>query len=176
MKFIDPNLIYEVRRPWFRVLHFEMTREQALELFKLEPLVLIDEGLGEFDCWVAECDCGLKISIEFFHMGKNNGTISATEPNPDHVERHMQEWKDYIVKYEPDWFQKETEETLRYHSRKFPEYDLKENYNLQNQVWRQGDDGNPVKIGSCTTKLDAECMLQSLESKVHKQTYWIEKE
>ncbi len=41
------------------------------------------------------------------------------------------------------------------------------------QVWRQGDDGNQVKVGAPTTKRDADCWVAELESHHHKQIYWV---
>lgn len=41
-------------------------------------------------------------------------------------------------------------------------------------VWRQDDNGNSYRIESGLSKKDAERLCQEMESKAHKQVYWIE--
>ncbi|MEM7316101.1 MAG: hypothetical protein AAF497_23450, partial [Planctomycetota bacterium] len=42
------------------------------------------------------------------------------------------------------------------------------------QVWRQGDDGNPMPVGHPTSERAARCWAAELESHGHKQIYWWE--
>lgn len=41
-------------------------------------------------------------------------------------------------------------------------------------LWRQDDNGNSYRIESGLSKKDAERLCQEMESKAHKQVYWIE--
>lgn len=40
------------------------------------------------------------------------------------------------------------------------------------RVWRQGDDGNQMRVGTLTSERAAKCRIAELESHKHKQTYW----
>ena len=43
------------------------------------------------------------------------------------------------------------------------------------QVWRQGTDGNPFKVGERTSKRDADCWVRHFDSLGHHQHYWFSK-
>jgi hypothetical protein len=170
MKVIDPKTMFERRdQPWFDLLEIHVDRAAFKQWINAEPVVEWVDGLGDADYWIIEFDCGLLLSFEFLHLCKG-GHVRVTEPNANHAIRHLAHWRSELSVYPDDTFSREREWAFEHFSTTLP------NLRLQDcaQAWRQGDDGNPMKIGYPTSELDATCLVRELESRGHKQIYWVE--
>lgn len=157
-------------RPWFAVLELGIDRRGAAEWFGCEPHVAWMDGMGDADYWGVEFECGLKVVFEFLHCGRG-ARVLATEPVAQHVERHLKHWSDQLRRLPPQMFEGDRKEMIALFAETMPE--LREVASFQ--LWRQGDDGNEMKVGDPTSRLDAECWQSELESHKHKQTYWVTK-
>lgn len=173
MKALDFRYLTDTKRfPWFRVYHLQVDRAAAAEWFSREfrcpAHVEVVDGLGDADYWALECDCTLKIGFEFVHLGKG-GLVYASEPIGQHVARHLSHWKDALHEVPAETMKPEYAGTIERFAATIPAL----NELAAFQLWRQGDDGNQIEIGTPTSRLNAECLLAELESHKHKQTYWI---
>lgn len=162
------TIIGNKSRPWFFVFHLNINRNKAYQWFKIEPHVAAEEGLGDADYWALEFECGLRVAFEFFHFS-NGGIVYATEPVPQHVARHLSHWKTELNESAFEFFEPERTSMIERFGSEMPE--LKELNSFQ--LWRQGDDGNKMKVGFPTSRRDAECWAAELESHKHKQIYWV---
>ncbi len=170
MKLVDPRTVFGRKdRPWFHLLQIHIGREKFKRWIGSEPAVEWVDGLGDADYWIIEYNCGLQLGFEFVHAC-DGGHVCATEPNVNHAVRHLVNWRQEISVYPDDAFKLDREWALEHFSNTMPE--------LQRQAccqaWRQGDDGNPMTIGYPTSELDAKCLVGELESRGHKQIYWVE--
>ena len=138
---------------------------------RLGTPMLIDvvDGLGEADFWAFEFPCGLQVALEFVHHS-SCGRVVADSPEPRHVARHLPISEHEYSLIEPAGLRSEIELLLSVYPNRRDEIDGLHAY----QVWRQGDDGNPFKIGEPTSERDARCWVQHFESLAHKQVYWFE--
>lgn len=155
-------------RPWFHVFQLNVTRIKAAAFFPVAAVVADEPGLGEADYWAVQFDCGLKIGFEFFHL-TDNASVYAALPCAQHVRRHLRHWDRDLVEVPREMQEPDRTAMIERYSREMPELLELEDY----QVWRQGDDGNPIRVGVPTTKRDAECWISNLESHFHKQIYWV---
>lgn len=101
----------------------------------------------------AELSCGLKIRFEF---SPSKVDVYSNDANPQHLVRHIEKLS-ASVRFE---LVEETGTSCEVESRNY-------------QVWRQGDDGNAMRVGLPTSRLDADCWQAELESHKHKQIYWV---
>lgn len=171
MKLVDPKTVFGCKdRPWFDLLQLHIGRDRFKQWIGYEPVVAWSDGLGEADYWIIEYDCGLLLGFEFIHA-LEGGHVCGTEPSENHAVRHLARWRQEISIYSEDLFKLEREWALEHFSSTVPSL----RHQARCQVWRQGDDGNPMKIGYPTSELDAKCLVHELESRGHKQIYWIEK-
>lgn len=155
-------------RPWFHVCRLKANRHKASEFFPVAAVVSEEPGLGEADYWVVQFDCGLKVGFEFFHLSEG-ASVCADLPCAQHVRRHLRHWDRDLVDVPRDMQEPARTAMIERFSRQVPELLELERY----QVWRQGDDGNQMRVGIPTTKRDAECWVAELESYFHKQIYWV---
>ena len=170
MKFIDPKTVFGRRDlPWFDLLQIHVQREEFKQWLSSEPLVEWVDGLGEADYWIIGYDCGMWLSFEFVHA-YDFGRVSSSEPNANHAIRHLLHWRQDTWVYPEDSFRREREWVLEQFSLSMPQ--LRQQSCCQ--LWRQGDDGNPVAIGYPTSEMDASCFKRELEARGHKQIYWVE--
>lgn len=154
--------------PGFVAFRLDVDRHLAARWFSCVPHVDSLGGLGDADYWAVEFDCGLKVAFEFLHHG-NGCTVFATEPVPQHVERHLSHWRNELNEKPAETF-----ERGRSHLIEKPVTEIPESTEIQAyQLWRQGDDGNQVRVGFPTSLQDAQCWQAELESHQHKQMYWI---
>lgn len=168
MNIIDvTTIIGDKTKPWFNVCHLNLRREDAASYFGVDPVVADEPGLGDADYWAIQFDCGLKLVFEFFHASEG-ADVLADLPCAQHARRHLQHWDQHLVDYPPDMFAMDRESMIETFREQIPALNELDQY----QVWRQGDDGNRVKVGVPTTKRDAECWVAEFESHKHKQIYW----
>lgn len=123
--------------------------------------------MGLADYWVVEFDCGLRLGFEFFHLSFG-GSVFADLPAPQHARRHLRHWETHLADMPPEACERDRNTMITLFESEIPE--LRELNSFQ--VWRQGDDGNSIPVGYPTTRRDADCWVQELESQVHKQSYW----
>lgn len=128
------------------------------------------DGLGDADCWAFAWPCGLQLCITFIHPWGNvpaQGHAFADLPEVQHGMRHLMFPASIMTAASLDVIQPEMD-ALSQHER------WKEALSNLNtfQVWRQGDDGNEIPVGSPTSERDARCWVAELESHGHKQIYW----
>lgn len=144
-----------------------VSREAAAD--KLGPPMLIDwvEGLGNADFWAFEFPCGLQVAFEFVHDSEG-GRVVADSPEIDHVLRHIPFSASECVKLGDDSLQSQCKQLLKRYPERQAEIDSLRSF----QVWRQGDDGNPFRVGDPTSERDAKCLVKQFESLSHKQLYW----
>ncbi len=157
-------------RPWFQLFRLSVNRGAAKEWFGCEPFVEFVDGLGNADIWAMEFECGLRVGCEFLHL-ETGGTIRASEPNASHVQRHLRHWQAKMEPYPVGTFTDLDKATIQHFADRHPELLERHSY----QLWRMGDDGNEMAIGEPTSFLDARCWQHDLESRKHKQIYWISK-
>ena len=155
--------------PWFNVCQLNVPREQAASFFETPPVVAEEPGLGFADYWGVQFDCGLKVGFEFFHDAVG-AIVFADLPCAQHVRRHLRHWDRELTDDPPEMYAADRNSMIERFSAANPVLLELEDF----QVWRQGDDGNQVKIGVPTTKRDAECWVAEFESHLHKQIYWVE--
>ena len=152
-------------KPWYAVFQLLRERDTVAEWFKSSPQVEWPIGRSYPDSWVVQFDCGLLVGFEFgLHDG---GAVFATEFSAQHILRHLNHWRKHMVEYPSDSHRKHR--SMRYFATSTLEGRNWRGY----QLWRQGDDGNPVRIGDPTTRRDAMCWQAQLESHKHKQIYWV---
>jgi hypothetical protein len=131
--------------------------------------MLVDrvDGLGDADFWAFEFPCGLQCAFEFLHLS-DGGRVAADAPEIAHVLRHMPFPSTVCTRIDDETFQSE----LKFLLRGYPDRKAQVESLHSFEVWRQGDDGNPFRVGEATSERDARCMVQHLESLGHKQLYW----
>lgn len=146
---------------------FERPLEEMIE--RLGPPMArgIHDGLGEADFWGFEYCCGLQLvyeRVEF--LGKTR--VCADAPELEHALRHMP-----FPRADCDVIgEAELESALSHLKERYPARRGLLDSLRSFQVWRQGDDGNPVPVGEPTSERDARCWVQQLEALGHKQLYW----
>lgn len=155
-------------RPWFLVCLLSVKREEASGFFPVRPVVSNEPGLGDADYWAVQFNCGLKVAFEFFHLSEG-ASVYADLPCSQHVRRHFRHWDRKLVDISREMLEPDRTAMIERFSQQMPELLELEEY----QVWRQGDDGNQVRVGVATTKRDAQCWVAELESHFHKQIYWV---
>ncbi|MCO8120406.1 hypothetical protein NHH03_01560 [Stieleria sp. TO1_6] len=155
-------------KPWFHVCQLNVRREDAASFFDVEPVVADEPGLGDADYWAVRFDCGLELGVEFFHLSEG-ASVYADLPCAQHVRRHLRHWDRELVDVPPDMFAPDREAMIE----RFADQNCALLELDAFQVWRQGDDGNQVKIGIPTTKRDADCWVAEFGSHHHKQIYWV---
>ena len=155
-------------KPWFDVCQLNVQREDAALFFDVPPVVADEPGLGDADYWAVEFECGLKLSFEFFHQS-GGGSVLSDLPCVQHVRRHLRHWDHELVDYPIETFAPDRNGMIERFASEIPALLELDAY----QVWRQGDDGNQVKVGALTTKRDADCWVAEFESHHHKQIYWV---
>lgn len=143
------------------------SRETAAD--KLGPPMFVDwvGGLGNADFWAFEFPCGLQVAFEFIHNSEG-GRVVADSPEIEHVLRHLPFSESEFVKIDDDVLQL----TLKRLVTRYPERQNEIDSLRSFQVWRQGDDGNPFRVGNATSERDARCLVRQFESLSHKQLYW----
>lgn len=124
---------------------------------------------AKLPCCGAPQGQNLLLGFEFVHAC-DGGHVCATEPNVNHAVGHLVIWKQKIPVYSDDAFKLDREWALEHFSKTMPE----SQHQACCQAWRQGDDGNPMTIGYPTSERDAKCLIRELESRGHKQIYWVE--
>lgn len=164
---IEP-IIGTKQRPWFDVFRLDVDRATAAEWFDRQAHVAWVDGLGDADYWAVEFDCGVWIAFEFLHNG-SGGSVLATEPVAQHVSRHLTHWRTKLHEFAPDALEPDRKSMIHRFNGVMPQLTELDTF----QLWRQGDDGNRIRVGVPTSKRDAECWLAELESRKHKQTYWV---
>lgn len=170
MHLLDVTKVLESpEHPWFLLAELHVERRTACDYFGARPFVKEDPGLGLVDRWAVEYDCGLKILFEFYHYFPESGIIYTDMPCVQHTERHLQHWKNATGLYSEESLQHERNSMIQRFHHVMPELLELHAY----QVWRQGDDGNPMPMGYPTTHRDAQCWAAELESSMHKQIYWV---
>lgn len=142
-------------------------REKVTEVLGPPMLVASVDGLGDADCWAYEYPCGLQLVYQFQHLGKV-GRVLADSPEIKYVLRHIPFARADCVPIDSDDLQKELKMLLSSYPERQPEIASLNAF----QVWRQGDDGHPFKIGEPTSERDAKRWVQQFESSGHKQLYW----
>lgn len=153
----------------FFVVDLGINRELAINLLGLPHHTEHKEGLGLAEYWAFSFPCGLKICYQFFQL-TDQGGVYADMPEVEHVRRHLP-FPDSIQ--QPlDLTELKTQIDVAVATEALPREAIQELRSVQ--VWRQGDDGNEMPVGFPTTKRDAACWIQELESHGHKQTYWSE--
>ena len=169
MKNLDAKtIIGSKERPWFDVFQLNIEREKAAHWLGCEPHVDSIDGLGDADYWAIEFDCGLKIAFEFPHNSEGT-SVYATEPVAQHVGRHLSHWQCELHKYPPEMFELDRNNMIERFANDMPELTELDAF----QVWRQGDDGNDIKVGLPTSRMNADCWQAELESHKHKQIYCV---
>lgn len=138
----------------------------------LGPVMLTDsvDGRGNADFWAFEYPCGLQVVFEFSHQTEG-GLILADSPEIDHILRHIPFPPDSCVRIDQDTLDSQLKRLVSAYPERQAEVQSLHSY----QVWRQGTDGNPFKVGNPTSKRDAECWVKHFDSLGHHQHYWSSK-
>lgn len=165
-----PGMFGDRSRPWFLLFTLNRERQEIQRYLQADPFVASEPGLGNADYWAVQFDCGLRILFEAFH-DSSCPMVAADLPCVQHVERHLHHWGNYLVDIS-DQFLKDRDSMVRRFVEEMPELNELKSY----QVWRQGDDGNQVRVGLRTTKRDAECWIAEFEKHHHKQIYWVSRD
>ena len=149
------------------LVYVNVSRAAAAE--RLGPPTLVDrvEGLGTADFWAFEFPCGLQCAMEFCHLSEG-GRVVADAPEVAHVLRHLPFPRSQCVSIDDEALTCELALLLQ----AFPERKAQVDALHSFEVWRQGDDGNPIRIGDATSERDASCLVKQLTSSDHKQIYW----
>ncbi|MEL6105379.1 MAG: hypothetical protein AAFU85_05055 [Planctomycetota bacterium] len=162
------SILDDKSRPWFHVCQLNLDRTDASAFFAVDAVVADEPGLGDADYWAVKFDCGLELIFELFHFVQA-GSIFADLPSAQHTHRHLRHWDSELVDVPREMQEQGRRAMIERFADDFPELLEVEGF----QVWRQGDDGNQVKIGTSTTKRDADCWVAEFESHHHKQIYWV---
>lgn len=162
-----PGMFGDRSFPWFYLFQLVVPRKEIRDYLQADPVVDNEANWGNIDYWAYQLDCGLKIALEAFHDGPH-AMVAADMPCRQHVARHLHHWEKHLVDVS-DQFADDHNHFIQRFAAEMPELNELKSY----QVWRQGDDGNQVPIGSPTTKRDAECWVAEFESHRHKQIYWV---
>ena len=128
------------------------------------------EELGNADFWAFDYPCGLQVAYRFLHAGEG-GLVRADSPEIQHVLRHIPFSSGCCEPIEPKLFDSEIRRLLLAYPERQAEIESLRSY----QVWRQGTDGNPFKVGERTSKRDADCWVRHFDSLGHHQHYWFSK-
>lgn len=138
----------------------------------LGPAMLTEwvDGLGDADFWAFEYPCGLQVAFQFLHDSEG-GLVLADSPEMNHVRRHIPFAGNDCVPIDDETLESYLKLLLSAYPERQPEIDSLHSF----QVWRQGTDGNPFKVGDPTSKRDADCWVQHFESLGHHQHYWCSK-
>lgn len=152
------------------LLSFELPRQQVHKLFGPPHLTEWVDGLGNGDFWGLEFSCGLLVLIQFMHFTEV-GIVTADSPEIDHVIRHLPICNENLYQIETNLLEEQLQRLLEYFPNRKMEIELLNCF----QVWRQGEDGNPFKVGNPTSERDAGCIVKHFETLGHKQTYWYSK-
>lgn len=152
------------------LLVVNVSRQEAAE--RLGPVQQTDrvDGLGDLDLWAFAYPCGLQVAFRFGHNG-DSGFVWADSPEIDHVQRHIPFGAAQCTRIDEATLQRELQRLLKAWPNRQAEIDALRSY----QVWRQGTDGNPFRIGQRTSLRDAQCRVRHFESLGHHQHYWLEK-
>lgn len=150
------------------LVEVNVTRKAAAVLLGPPQLVDEDSGLGEADWWAFQYDCGLQIVVEFLHANDGHGIVLADSPEISHVIRHLPFPASKCSPIDDATLKNELSLLLSAYPSRTAEIEELNAF----QVWRQGDDGNPFKVGDPTSERDARCWVAHLESLGHKQSYW----
>ncbi|PQO27771.1 hypothetical protein [Blastopirellula marina] len=170
MHLLDVTKILGSReRPMFLLAELWVNRKTARDFYGAEPVIAEEPGLGLADYWGVQFDCGMKIFFEFFHLSSECGLIYSDMPCVQHLQRHLRLWHDALQIFPEDVFELDRNSMIQRFHHVMPELLELHAY----QVWRQGDDGNPMPMGDPTTRRDAQCWSAELESSMHKQIYWV---
>lgn len=124
-------------------------------------------GLGHADFWAFEYSCGLQVVFQFMHDSEG-GLVWADSLEIDHVLRHIPSAVADCVRIDDETLQSQIELLLSAYPDRQSEIDSLHSF----QVWRQGTDGNPFRVGQPTSKRDAECWVRHFDSLGHHQNYW----
>ena len=125
---------------------------------------------GNADFWGFEYPCGLQVAIQFMHDSEG-GLVLADSPEIHHVQRHIPFADTDCAPIDPETLQSQLTLLLSAYPERQSEIDSLHSF----QVWRQGTDGNPFKVGSPTSKRDADCWVRHFDSLGHHQHYWCSK-
>jgi hypothetical protein len=140
----------------------QMTRRALVEQLG-EPHYLEEPGLahGKYDLWACEFPCGLQVIITLLPSHTDCGARSpedlpsevwlrSSDGDPGHLRCHLsltevEGWLGGERLGMPTW-----------------------------AVWRQDDNGIKAQVSIVTSRCEAERLRDELESRGHKQLYWIE--
>ena len=153
----------------FPIAGLGKNRDLAHELLGPPHFALEEDGmLMAIEHWAFQFPCGLRI-LYSFDPYQGGGGVFADMPEIDHVIRHLSLPRDCQEPQTVEDLQPYIDAVM---SR--PDRRVQQLRNLRShQAWRQGDDGNAIKVGQPTTKRDANCRASELESHGHKQIYWV---
>ena len=148
----------------------DTSRQDAQRLLGVPHQQKFVDGLGMTDFWAFEYSCGLQVVIQFCHIGVEAGYVTADSPERSHVVRHLPFPSAMCKTFDGVEFQKQLDQIRALRPERSAELSALQSF----QVWRQGDDGNPFKIGEPTSERDARCHVTHYEALGHKQLYWYE--
>jgi len=155
----------------FHIANLDYDINHAREQFGPSPYQEFVDGLGEADYWAFTYPCGIKLAYEFIHPLAPNlrgyANVYGDLPEISHGVRHIPFSNNLIHPSSPETNKLEIE-----HFKTVDPWATKMASLASFQVWRQGDDGNKIRVGESTSKRDAECWVKELESHGHKQLYW----
>ena len=147
-----------------------VTRETLCELIGAPMLCQQIEEDRTTDHWAFEYPCGLKVAFQFTH-GSEEIVVLADAPEISHVLRHIPIANSDCERIGEEELKSELERLLLISPERQEEIDCLRSF----QVWRQGTDGNPFRVGDPTSQRDAECWVNYFESLGHHQHYWYSK-
>ncbi len=162
MNTLDMDQIQTSNSLWFRVCALNIDLPTAKAWFEQEGRSFHETDLIERG-WTTQFECGLALILAFAEDGAA-AQVYATEPIAQHAARHLRHWRLQLTELS-------AERHLEYINRlagNYPELQACEGF----QLWRQGDDGNEMKIGYPTSERDVNCWQKELESHQHRQIYW----
>jgi len=145
----------------------DTTLDELVALFG-EPTGLPDPGdPGPIERWAFRYDCGLQLIYQLDIYDKQTLVIPDI-PEIEHVARHLPFSTSRVTLMPDDELRDQVKLALSMYPDRETEFDAL----AVAQVWRQGDDGNEIPVGQCTSERSAKCHVAELESHGHKQTYW----
>ena len=149
------------------LLVVNVLRKDVPRLLGPSMLTELVDGLGNADFWAFEYPCGLQVAFQFMHESEG-GLVWADSPEIDHVRRHIPFADSDCACIDDETLQSQLKLLLSAYPERQSEIDSLHSF----QVWRQGTDGNPFKVGSPTSKRDADCWVRHFDSLGHHQHYW----
>jgi hypothetical protein len=137
--------------------------EIAAHLGPPRALDVDSNGLGLYDAWAVRFPCGLEVTLLAFQTGPYQVPIHSSEPTQ--VEIHANDTDLAHIRSHLPF-------PLRGLSKWIPDHTTSPEKRWC--VLRQDDNGHRAEMRRCSSRCEAEAIVQEYEARGHKQLYWFE--